>query len=503
MPAERAARNSAPLPSFYKELPHFPTEEERDDETSREASPYADVYAVAERYLDSPKNSRSRQWRDMTDGFLRDAAMEAQSRRILGEAAISFIRRRAIDKVAAYAQSFRSLRTEAAGRDEDRRADTYRRMERDRAAMRNARIVAKGLSPQAVIDIEARVGAEAERILAEEERGARLAGRSPSIEEQQRLYDAAYHQAYIVELERFADRERKAPLDRNSRKTPEYQAEILRRRWDPETGREIVLDEDILETTEDSSRGEIWREIASLEEKRRDLLDGFDIPVDDALNSELFPDEDPKLQEPSYQSAIVDRIEDAAETEREYLHRAYLGLRGRKELNGVAGHDLALLDRAAARLASIENALDERQQALERSERRPSPSISGIREAGTLASREMSPSMQEEPEDALAETRIHHPRLVEAGTEEQSVDRLRQQLRDRRMTAFLEDPKASLANIPSRQEAYAELLSQGWLEGTESVDEIQDLVDRYRNAIAAPQTIGRREPLPHFPLAAE
>ena len=75
---------------------------------------------------------------------------------------------------------------------------------------------------------------------------------------------------------------------------------------------------------------EIWREIASLEEKRRDLLDGFDIPVDDALNSELFPDEDPKLQEPSYQSAIVDRIEDAAETEREYLHRACLGLRGRK-----------------------------------------------------------------------------------------------------------------------------------------------------------------------------
>ena len=118
MPAERAARNSAPFQA-HKELPISPRKKKGMTDIT-EASPYADVYAVAERYLDSPKNSRSRQWRDMTDGFLRDAAMEAQSRRILGETAISFIRRRAIDKGRRHAQSFRSLRTEAAGRDEDR-----------------------------------------------------------------------------------------------------------------------------------------------------------------------------------------------------------------------------------------------------------------------------------------------------------------------------------------------------------------------------------------------
>ena len=171
-----------------------------------------------------------------------------------------------------------------------------------------------------------------------------------------------------------------------------------------------------------------------------------------------------------------------------------------QELNGVAGHDLALLDQAAARLASIENALDERQQALERSERRPSPSISGIREAGTLAfCVKCRLRCREEPEDALAETRIHHPRLVEAGTEEQSVDRLRQQLRDRRMTAFLEDPESQPRQHPFPARGLRGASFPGWLEGTESVDEIQDLVDRYRNAIAAPQTIGRREPFPTSP----
>jgi hypothetical protein len=47
------------------------------------------------------------------------------------------------------------------------------------------------------------------------------------------------------------------------RTTPEYQAEILRRRWDPETGREIVSDENILETTEDPKKADAWRKIAS------------------------------------------------------------------------------------------------------------------------------------------------------------------------------------------------------------------------------------------------
>jgi hypothetical protein len=474
-------------------------EEERGIGPSRETSPYGDVYAVAERYLDSPKNARSHQWRELTDQFIRDAAAEAQRRGLFGTAAIELIRRRAIDKVAAYAQSFRGVRTETPGRDEARRADTYLRMERDRAAMRNARIVAKGLSPQAVAGIEARVVTEAERILADEERGARLAGRSIGIEEQQRLYDAAYHQAYITELEHFADRERKPPLGRNMRTTPEYQAEILRRRWDPETGREIVSDENILETTEDPKKADAWRKIASLERKRRDLLDGFDVSVEDALDNELFPDNEPKLQQEDYQSAIVRRIEDATEMEREYLHRAYLGLRARGELTGDTRYDLDMLERNAASLAQIENALEEQQRLIEDPK---APPVSGIREVRTAVT---APDIARVPDadDDSIETGIHRPRLRETKTEASSIDAMREQLRSRRMMDFLGDPKADIPGIPSRQEAYTELLSHSWLDGTESVDEIQDLVDRYRHAIASPRALGRREPLPHFPYADE
>lgn len=529
MPSERAPRHTSSAPGTKKDFPRFYGEDELDAPSpSRETSPYGDVYAVAKSYLETSRNAQAGRWQEMTDGFIRDAAAEAQRNGLSGDAAVLFIRRRAIDKVAAFAQSFRAI-AEGSPRTEERRAETYQRMERDRAAMRNARIVAKGLSPQAVSRIEAKAVAEAERILAEEERGARMAGRTASVDEQRRLYDAAYHQAYIMELEGFADRERKPPLDQKMRTTPEYRADILRRRWDPETGREILEENAVIETTEDLEKGRLWKEISSLERKQRDLLSGLDVASDFALGMKLFPKRESHLQDAAYQEAIVRRMEEATETEREYLHRAYLSLRGRSQLNGNAAHDLDLLERTAAELAGVENKLEEKRQELASlPDRRPNPPVDlGMRDALTKQERLPPPvddpdmgsedapttlrtvedeetfvQATEDLEDTLDEgiedlgtedlpTNPRHPRVVQEAAREPSIHEVREQLRDRRMMEFLGDPRAETAGIPSRQEAYTELLAHSWLDGTESVDEIQDLVDRYRRAIAAPhETVG-------------